>query len=394
VSDVWYGLMEKEKRINILAVIDHGGYNGNMAGVGRNVSYILPHIDQKRFKVFLAILRDDGSLKTRLKGTGIKIYHLKRKKFDPLTLYDLIKIIRTEKIDLLHLYQYASSNFGRIAGRLTGIPTILHAGDLNYDYPWYQRIADRVLKHATDHVIAVSESAKDSYSSVRKIDPSKIKVIPNAIAKDGLKMLHPEACRDLKKKLNLKVGFSIVGTVTRLHDVKGNEVLLQAARIVLQRLPETYFIIVGDGPLKNKLMQCAQDLGIQNNVIFTGYQNNVSEFLSIFDVKVIASNTEGFSLALLEAMAMGKAIVATEVGGIREILKNGATGMLVPPQNPSAMAEKIVCLIQHPEERKRFGAAAREESRKYSVDRHVGMREKVYEQAVSKHKFRSEKTKS
>jgi glycosyltransferase involved in cell wall biosynthesis len=383
--------MKKEKKINILVVIDHGGFNGNMAGVGRNVSYILPHIDQTRFRIFIAILRDDGSLKSRLKDTGIKIYHLKRKKFDPRTLYDLIEIIRSEKIDLLHLYQYASSNFGRIAGRLMGIPVILHAGDLNYDYPWYQGIADRVLKHATNHVIAVSESAKASYVNVRKIDPSKIKVVPNAVSKDGLTMLSPEQFREFKKKLNLAEGFSIVGTVTRLHEVKGNEVLLQAARIVLKKLPETYFIIVGDGPLKNKLKERAVAWGIEKNIIFTGYQNNISDFLSIFDVKVIASNTEGFSLALLEAMAMGKAIVATEVGGIREILKNGATGMLVPPQNSSAMAEKIVFLLQHPEERNKYGAAAQEESRKYSLERHVGMRQNVYKQTVLKYRFISEK---
>jgi glycosyltransferase involved in cell wall biosynthesis len=376
--------MKKEKIINILVVIDHGGYNGHMAGVGRNVNYILPHIDQTKFKIFLAILRDDGSLKTRLQGSGIKIYHLKRKKFDPFTLYDLIKIIRTEKIDLLHLYQYASSNFGRIAGRLTGIPVVLHAGDLNYDYPWYQRIADRILKHATDHVLAVSESAKTSYSNVRKIEPSKIKVVPNAVPKDGLTMMEPEACNELKRKLNIADGYSIVGTVTRLHEVKGNEVLLQAASIVLKRLPETYFIIVGDGPLNIKLMQNAQELGIEKNVIFTGYQNNVSEFLSIFDVKVIASNTEGFPLVMLEAMVMGKAIVATAVGGIIEALADGISGLLVPPKNPDAMAQKILYLLQHPEERKKLGAAALEESKRFSLERHLTIQENFYKEAVLK----------
>ncbi len=373
----------KPHRINILVATDHGGYNGNIAGIGRNLSYKLPHINKKRFNIILVILRDDGSLKARLAGTGIKIYHLHRKKFDPFILIEFIKIIKKENIHLLHLYQYACSNFGRLAGKITGVPTILHAGDLNYYYPWYQWLADRFLAKATDHVIAVSESAKSSYAKIRAIDPNKIIVIPNAVPTGHLKHLGSDECLKLKKQWGLKEECQIVGTITRLHDVKGNDILLKAAQLVLQTLPDTHFVIVGDGPLMDQLKKNACMLKIDRNVTFTGYQKDVAGLLSIFDVKVIASNTEGFSLALVEAMVMGKAVVATAVGGINEILKDNENGLLVPPQHPKAMADKIIHLLQNDPERKRLGECALNDSQRFNMAIHMKMREAFYEKAIA-----------
>jgi glycosyltransferase involved in cell wall biosynthesis len=365
-------------KINVLIVTDHGGYHGKIAGIGRNLSYILPHIDTERFYIVLAILREDGSLKSRLSGTGIEIIHLNRKKFDPRTLLDLVKIIRGKKINLLHLYQYGSSNFGRIAGILTNTTVILHSGDLNYEYPWYQMISDRILRKATDYVLANSEAVKKSCVKIRGIDSSKIVVIPNAISPDQLEYLDDEGSRDFKRNLGLSKASGIVGTVTRLHAVKGNDILLQAAEIVLNILPNTYFIIVGDGPLRKELTDMAQKLGIDGNVIFAGYQENVGAYLSIFDVMAIASNTEGFPLALLEAMTKGNAIVATRVGGMKELLSHGISGRLVAPRDPKALADEIINLLQHPEDRKKLGSRAREASQRYSIDRHLRMRQKIY----------------
>jgi glycosyltransferase involved in cell wall biosynthesis len=372
----------KSPKINVLVAADHGGYNGNIAGIGRNLSYILPNIDKNRFNLFLVILRDDGSLKARLAGTGIKIFHLKRKKFDPFILVELINIIKKENIHLLHLYQYGCSNFGRLAGKIMGVPTILNIDDLNYNYPWYQWIADRILRWANEYVIAVSEAVKNSGKKVRALDPDKIIVIPNAISDDHLKHLEQKECCELKKHWGIKEKFLIVGTITRLNDVKGNDILLEAAKIVLKTIPNTLFVFVGDGPLMEEMLNITKKFNIEDNVLFTGYQKDVSDFLSIFDVKVIASNSEGFPLACLEAMIMGKAMVATEVDGLKEILNHGVTGILVPPQNPEAMAEKIIYLLQSEHERKRLGTNALNESRRFTVDSHMKIREKVYEKAI------------
>ena len=292
-------IKEKSKKINILMATDHGGYKGNLAGVGRYLSYILPNLDKTRFNIILVILRDDASLKSHFEGTGIKIIHLLRKKFDPYTFIEFIDIIKKESIHLLHLHQYACSNFGRLAGKVIGIPTVLHAHDLNYNYSWIQWIADRLLRSTTDYVIAVSESAKLSCARIRAIDPNKIVVIPNAVPTYRFQHLYQENCQALRRRWGLNKKCNIVGTVTRLHEEKGNEFLLKAARIILKTLPNTYFVFVGDGPLKQQLEENTRRMRIQRKVIFTGYQEDVAGLMSIFDVNVIASNTEGFSLTLL-----------------------------------------------------------------------------------------------
>jgi L-malate glycosyltransferase len=381
---------QRDQKINILVATDHGGYKGNLAGIGRNLSYILPHIDKTRFNIILVVLRDAGSLKSRLQGTGIKIINLRRKKFDPFILYDFIKIIKTENVRLIHLYQYASSNFGRLAGKISGVPVILNANDENYDYPWYQWFADRLLKNIADYVIAVSEAVKSSCAKIRAIDLCKIMVIPNAVSNERFKHLDHQNCQELKKQWGVKEESPIVGTVTRLHDVKANDVFINAAKIVLHTLPDTWFIIVGDGPQMEPLKKIAAELGIEKNIIFTGYQEDVAGFLSIFNVVAVASDTEGCSLALLEAMLMKKAIVATEVGGIKELLQQGDTGLLVPPQNPQKLAEKIIYLLQNEDERERLGLNAFNESKKYSVENHIKMREKLYEKALRDYTFKIE----
>jgi glycosyltransferase involved in cell wall biosynthesis len=377
----------KSQKINILVAIDHGGYNGDLAGIGRNLSYTLPNINKKRFNIFLVILGDDGSLKARLAGTDIKIFHLKRKKFDPFILVELMNIIKRENIHLLHLYQYACSDFGRLAGKIMHVPAIVNINDLNYNYPWYQGIADRLLKWSNGYVIAVSEAVKNSGAKVRALDPNKIFVIYNAILTDHLTRPNPIECRELKKHWGISQECQIVGTITRLHDVKGNDILLKSAKIVLQTLPNTHFVIVGDGPLKEQLQKSAKKLGIDQNITFTGHKKNVADLLAIFDVKVIASHTEGFSLAMVEAMAMEKAVIATAVGGIKEILREGENGLLVPPKNPEALAEKILYLLQNEHERNRLGTNAFNESQKYNMASHSKKREAVYEKvlALSQH---------
>ena len=377
-------IKEKSEKINILIAADHVGYKGNLAGVGRYLTYIIPNLDKKRFNIILIILRNDSSLKNRFEGTGIKIVILRRKKYDPYTFIKFINIIKKENVHILHLHQYASSNFGRLAGKMTGIPTILHVHDLSYNYSWIQWIADRLLKKTTNYVFAVSEAVKLSCSRTRAVDLNKIFVIPNAVPAYRFQHLDQEKCQAQRRRWGLNTECHIVGTLTRFHEVKGNEFLLKAARNVLKALPNTYFVLVGDGPLMQKLKENTIELGIQHNVIFTGYQEDVVGLMSIFDVNVIASNTEGCSLSLLEAMVMGKATVATEVGGIREILRQGVTGILIPPQNPQAMAEKIIYLLQNEQEREIIGANAYRESTRYTLDSHIKTLENVYREATDK----------
>lgn len=152
---------------------------------------------------------------------------------------------------------------------------------------------------------------------------------------------------------------------------------------VLRVCPQGYLLIVGDGPLRAELQALSHRLGIERSVVFVGYREDVPAMLSIFDVAVIASINEGFGqLSLIEAMAMGKAIVGTNISGIKEIMQDRYTGLLVPAGDSTAMANRIILLLRNHEERLRLGARALEESRKYSLDSYTKALERIYQEVA------------
>jgi glycosyltransferase involved in cell wall biosynthesis len=252
------------------------------------------------------------------------------------------------------------------------------------NYPLYQRFADRLLAKLTPFAcaIVVSEAVKEECLRNRAIHPNKIIILPNGIPLEHFKQLSHAECQALKRHWDIPVNSQIVGTITRFHEEKGNRYLLEAAVEVLKVFPNTRFILAGDGPLLGQLKEFARQLEIERNAVFTGFQTDVVGILSLFDIMVIASTAEGHPQALLEAMAMGKAVVATEVGGIKEILIDKKTGVLVPPRDPHALAEQITFLLRNSMTKAHLEAEANKKSRSYSLAVHVEDLERVYKKLV------------
>ncbi|MCK4271453.1 glycosyltransferase, partial [bacterium] len=337
-------------KIHVLLANDHLGIEDCIHGVGRLFSLWVPRFDKIRFNITVCILRRKDKIgeefEKEFEKLGVKIKFFGRGKFDPFTLMDFIKVIRENKIDVMHLQAYGASTFGRLAGIVTGIPRIVHVHDDASHYPWYQKLADFFLSKFTDKAIAVSESVKEACTRKRRIPENRLVVMHNGISLE--KFVTPELNEIGKEKRRFGIGanFRIIGTVAKLREEKGVEYLLESVPEVLAVFPNTVFVIVGDGPRRRQLENRSRRLKIDQNTFFVGYHKEVSKILSTFDIKVLPSLSEGFGLVILEAMAMGKPIIATNVGGIREILKNGETGLLVPPKDPKALAEKIIYLLK------------------------------------------------
>ena len=174
--------------------------------------------------------------------------------------------------------------------------------------------------------------------------------------------------------------------MTRLREEKGTRYFIESAQHVLRYFPETIFLIAGDGPLKEELCDLTVTLGIRDKVIFAGYCEDIPAILSILEIVVVSSLSEGFGLVVIEAMAMGKPIVATNVGGMREILKEGETGLLVPAKDPDAQAEKIIYLMRNECIAHKLGLRAKEESKKYDISVHVRSLEDYYSELISPQK--------
>ncbi len=350
-----------------------------MHGVKRLFAWMIPRFDASRFDVSLVSLRKKDLSEETLDALGIDISYLHKSKFDPSTLTALLKIIDRKNIDILHLHGYGATTFGRMAAALRGIPAILHEHANLTDTPWFQKIADRVLEPYTDIAIAVSQSTADFVIKARLVRPEKVKVVYLGAPHDEFSRVRSaEEIAAARRELGMAPGDFAIGTITRLHDSKGNSFLVDAARTVINQRPHAKFFLAGEGPLREPLEAQARALGLGGRFVFVGFAKDVAAVLSAFDLSVFPSLWEGTPLTVFEALASGKAIVATDADGLLDVLSNGRDARIVPKRNAAALAEAIVDLMDRPDERARLEAAARETARRYDIVSFVRKMERLY----------------
>jgi glycosyltransferase involved in cell wall biosynthesis len=367
-------------KIRVLQVCDHLGWEGSrMHGVKRLFAWMIPRFDPARFDVSLVSLRKKDLSEETLESLGVDITYLHKGKFDPSTLTALLKIIDDKHVDVLHLHGYGATTFGRLAAAWRGLPAILHEHANLTDTPWFQKVADRVLERYTDIAIAVSKSTADFVINARLVDPRKVKVVYLGAPRDEFsRSRSADEIEAVRGQLGIAPGDFAVGTVTRLHDSKGNSYLVDAARLVIERKPHAKFILVGEGPLRSSLEEQARALGLGERFIFAGFARDVAAVLSAFDLSVFPSLWEGTPLTAFEALASGKTIVATDVDGLLDILTDGHDARIVPKRNAPAIADAIVSLMDNPDERARLAAAARQTAARYDINAFVRKMEQLY----------------
>lgn len=350
-----------------------------MHGVKRLFSWMIPRFDPARFTVSLISLRKRDLSEEPLEALGVDITYLERSKFDPMTLPALLKIIDRKQADVLHLHGYGATTFGRLAAAMRQIPTILHEHANLTDTPWFQKVADRLLEPYTDIAMAVSKSTADFVIRSRQVPATKVKVVYLGVPLDEFS--RPRSMDEIaaaRQELGLVTDELAIGTITRLHESKGNAVLVDAAARVVAARPHARFVLVGEGPLRADLEAQAARLGLGDRFVFAGFRRDAARTLSAFDVTVFPSLWEGTPLTAFEALAAGKPIVATDADGLLDILTDGHDASIVPRGNAAALAEKIVWIIDHPEARARLAAAARVSGQRYDIGVFVRKMERLY----------------
>lgn len=264
----------------------------------------------------------------------------------------LAALIQDIGAGLVHTHGVRANLLGRLAARQAGkrkVITTVHSL-LERDYPGLllclaNSWVERATRGWTDHFIAVSRGLKDKLVA-GGVPEEKVTVIYNGIVLDEFHP--PENPGAARAELGFGPETPLVGIVARLHAVKGHRYFLEAAREVLAQRPEVRFLVVGEGPCRSALEEQARVLGIAGQVTFTGFVDDVRPLMAGLDLLVISSLWEGFGLTAVEAMALGVPVVATEVGGLPEVVRHGETGLLVPPANPAALAKSIVWMLEHP----------------------------------------------
>jgi glycosyltransferase involved in cell wall biosynthesis len=369
------------RKLNVLQVCDHLGWEGSrMHGVKRLFAWMIPRFDRDRYDVSLVSLRKKDLSEETLDSFGVDITYLHRSKFDPATLPALLKVIDRKQIDILHLHGYGATTFGRVAGGMRRIPTILHEHANLTDTPWFQKVADTCLEPLTDIAIAVSASTAEFVVRARGIPAEKVKVVYLGVPLEEFSRVRTaDEIGAARAELGIAPEDFAVGTVTRLHESKGNEYLVEAARLVVHERPQAKFYVVGEGPLRETLERQARALGLGDRLVFAGFARDVARVVSAFDVSVFPSLWEGTPLTVFEALAMGQPIVATDADGLLDVLTDDRDALIVPKRNPEALARAIVRLMDEPATRTRLGAGARVSGRQYDIAAFVRKMERLYD---------------
>ncbi len=350
-----------------------------MHGVKRLFAWMIPRFDRERFRVALVSLRKKDLSEETLDALGIDITYLQRGKFDPRTFNDLLRIVDQRQVDVLHLHGYGATTFGRLVAAVRGIPVVLHEHANLTTTPWFQKVADTVLEPFTDVAIAVSKSTAEFVINARRVRPARVRVVYLGAPLDEFgRPATPEERTAARAELGIGPDDVVMGTVTRLHDSKGNEYLVDAARLVLDARPHARFFLFGEGPLLGSLQAQAARLQLGERFVFGGFVKDVRRVLAAFDVSVFPSLWEGTPLTVFEALAAGKAIVSTDADGLCEVLTPETDAVMVPRRDAPALAGAIIRLMDDGATRERLGGAARRTAESFDIQLFVNKMETLY----------------
>jgi glycosyltransferase involved in cell wall biosynthesis len=358
----------------------------DIGGAEQLVLDTAPRLRALGFDLRVAALKGAGPLLGELEAAGVPAVALDaRHRGDLGVVLRLAGLLRRERIDLLHSHLYIANLAGRVAGRIAGVPVILSAQhDTDLWMRPHHRLIERLSARLADRVIACSEAVRAWQIDAVGLPPAKLTTLRNAIvppADPG------ESERDAARTaLGAAPEDLVVGTLGRLFEPKkGLRIFIDAAVAVAARAPRARFVVAGEGPARAELEMRARHAGLGPRLIFAGARRDVPVLLSAYDLFVQPSLWEGFGLTVVEAMAVGRPVVASQVGGIPEIVRHGRDGLLVAPGDAGALADAIVDLLDDPERRARFAAEGRRRARtEFHIDRLVGETAALYRDALER----------
>ncbi len=343
-------------RRRLLLVSQHMG----IGGLERVVATIARNVDTEAFSPHVVCLRYKGAFGEALEREGVSVEVLPQDgKTDYFAFRHLADVIRRESVDVIHTHNtdaFITGGLGRILARR---PTVHIHTDHARPFPdrFRYHVAEHVLARLAYRVVGVSDHTTDNLARYEWIPRRKLVTIPNGI--DPSPFDAPSSRAELCARLGVPPDVPLVGLGVRITDQKGIDVLLHAMPLVLQQVPETRVVVVGDGPDREALEHLSASLGLTESVHFLGARTDFVELVPALDVYALPSRWEGLPMVILEAMAARLAIVATDVGGVPNAVRHESTGLLVPSEDAESLASALVRALRDPELRQRLGAEAR-----------------------------------
>jgi len=308
--------------------------------------------------------------------------------YDLKAFFALIKILRYERPHIVHTHTSKAGILGRWAAFIARVPVIVHTPHGHVFWGYFGRLKtgifillEKISALITDRLVVLTEQEKNDHLHFHIAPENKFSEVHSGINLDRFSNTSVDPAA-MKKKLTIPEGNLVVGTTGRLTHIKGHRYLIEAAGKIVSSKPDTTFVFLGDGELLDELKNMASISSIEENIKFLGWRQDVAEVMSTFDVFVLPSLNEGMGRVLVEAMALGKPIVASDIGGIPNLVVNGENGYLVPVGDVETLAVKIITLLDDPGKREKMGNAGQRYADKYSLEEMMKKIERLYRELL------------
>lgn len=358
----------------------HVTFNMGIGGTEQVIRQIVENSDAERFQhEILCIDGTIGALGQELQARGLYIESTQRKAGTDLKLAGFIRrYIKRREINVLHCHQYTPYFYGVLGSLFTKSKVIFTEHGRFYPdrHSTKRRLINPLLALASTHLTAISQSTADALSKYEYLRKDKIKVIYNGIQDLDGQVQSREVLLD---ELKLPADYRYIGTISRLEPIKNQAMMINAFYIVKQEFADLKIVLIGDGAKMQDLKKLAISLGIEKDVIFTGFLDNPQCYIGLFEIFLLSSFSEGTSMTLLEAMSMSRPCVVTDVGGNPEIVVHGKTGLIAPSDDVDVFSRSIIQLLLDEEKMDEFGKSGRQRFLKYfSVTRMIEKYQSLY----------------
>ncbi len=362
-----------------------------VGGVERNLVRLLPRLDRQRFQVSLVCLREAGDLAPEMEAAGIPVaVERMRTRYDPFSLWRLSRRLRAEGAHIVHCHMRRANTSGRLAALLAGVPIrFATERDLGLDKSWRHYLVDRWLGYYSSAVICISKGVWEHEQRHSGLPAAKFRLLYNGLDLENFQRLPPRpAARQalLGSQAETVADLPLVGVVSRLHAIKRIDCIIRA--FADQRLASAALAIVGDGEERQGLENLARSLGLTDGdrprVFFTGFRHDLATVYAALDAAVVASVSEGFGNAHIEALAAGVALVSTPVGIAAEALRPGVDYIMAPTAAAEHLAAAIAAALQ-PETAAQVRAAGRRAAAAFSSEAQARNLEAIYLEFAAAH---------
>ncbi|MCA9733053.1 MAG: glycosyltransferase family 4 protein [Deferribacteres bacterium] len=353
------------EKFKVLHIITHM----HVGGAQDNTLITVERHDRKKFDVTLMCSPEGAWVERAKQIPNLNIVFIEKLTrpihpvSDVLAFFQIYRHLKTEKYDIVHTHSSKPGFLGRIAAKLAKVPVVVHTihGFPFHDFmmPVLRRFfifLEKQCAYLSDRMITVSNLNLKKTVELGIAQPEKLVNIYSGI--DFRNFDHPVDRRKIRNELGIPEDFHVVGMIGRLSKQKSPWNLVKAAPLVLRRHPNTVFLSVGNGELQKEMHTLAHSLKLGDRFRFLGFREDIAELLHIFDVYTLPSQWEGLGRSLTEAMYMKKAVIASDVEGVPELVEHEKTGLLVPPNNPEKLAESIILLLEDAALRKHLGEKA------------------------------------